>query len=398
MPAMASDALSDVLRAPDEGDPDGGVRVTNMELFFDLVYVFAITQLSDFLFDHRNGHGVLQALVLFVAVWWAWNYTAWATNWLDPARPAGIVLMMVLMVASLVMASALPHAFSDRGAPFAVAYASLQVIRTGAVAWAFSAGDRMRRNNLQLLAWLVIGGAIWVAGAYLDGDARLAVWAAAAVVELAAPMHGFRLPGVGSTPVEAWHLTGTHLAERYQLVLMIALGESVLRVGLTWSQKRHGTVPIDAAFGLVFVTTVSLWAGYFTGIADRGAARIAGEGGARTGRSAYAYAHAVMVAGVILVAVAIHLAIDHPSAAVDPFAALVLLGGPVLYLVGLAMFKRSADVASPRPVLTAIAVLALLSLVAVAGTDRLVLLASETAVLLVLVLVRPLVERRTAAE
>src|SRR5579875_1533782 len=392
MPAMPRQ----VLRASDENDPDGGVRVTNMELFFDLVYVFAVTQLSDFLYRHEDGHGVLEALVLFVAVWWAWNYTAWATNWLDPDRPAGTVLMMVLMLASLVMAAALPDAFESRGAPFAIAYASLQVIRTGAVAWAFGAGDRMRHNNLKLLAWLIIGGAIWVAGAYLDGDVRLAVWAFAAVVELAAPIHGFALPGVGSTPVEAWHLTGTHLAERYQLVLMIALGESVLRVGLTWSQKAHG-VAIDAAFGLGFLTTVSLWAGYFTGIAERGAARIAGQGGARTGRSAYAYAHAVMVAGVIVVAVAIHLAIDAPRTAVDVFTACVLLGGPALYLAGLGMFKRSAEVASPRPVLAAIAVLALLGLVAVAGADRLTLLACETVVLLILVLVRPLLERRAAS-
>jgi low temperature requirement protein LtrA len=175
MPAMTSQ----VLRTTKDDDPEGGVRVTNMELFFDLVYVFAITQLSDFLFEHETGHGVLEALVMFVAVWWAWNYTAWATNWLDPNRTAGTLLMIVLMVLSLVMAAAIPEAFESRGAPFAVAYALLQVIRGAAVAWAFPAGDRMRRNNLRLLAWLAIGGAIWVVGAYLHGDARLVVWAAA---------------------------------------------------------------------------------------------------------------------------------------------------------------------------------------------------------------------------
>ncbi|HLI58287.1 MAG TPA: low temperature requirement protein A [Solirubrobacteraceae bacterium] len=385
-----------ILRASDEHDPDARVRVTNMELFFDLVSVFAITQLSDFLFGHASGHGALQALVLFVAVWWAWNYTAWATNWLDPDRSAGTALMIVLMLASLVMAAALPQAFEGRGAPFAVAYASLQVIRTSVVAWGFPAGDRMRRNNLRLLAWLVIGGAIWVVGAYLDGDVRLAVWAGAAAVELAAPIHGFALPGVGSTPVEEWRLAGTHLAERYQLVLMIALGESVLRVGLTWSEQ-HGSFAVDAAFVLGFLATVSLWAGYFVDVAERGAARVAGGGGARTGRSAYAYAHAVMVAGVIIVAVAIHLAIAEPRATVDVFSACVLLGGPALYLAGLALFKRGAEVASPRPVLAAIVVLALLGIAAIAGTDRLVLLACATAVLLVLVLVRPLLERRPTA-
>ncbi len=395
MPAMAAA----VLRSTDENDPGESVRVTNMELFFDLVYVFAITQLSDFLFDprHRSAHGVLEALVMFVAVWWAWNYTAWATNWLDPDRTAGILLMILLMLLSLVMSAALPEAFESRGAPFAIAYALLQVIRTGVVAWAFPAGDRMRRNNLRLLAWLAIGGAIWVVGAYLHGDTRLEVWAAAAIVELAAPIHGFALPGVGSTPIDEWQLTGTHLAERYQLVLMIALGESVLRVGLTWSTTRHGTVAVDAAFVLGFLTSAALWAGYFTGVAERGAARIAGDGGARTGRSAYAYAHAVMVAGVIVVAVAIHLAIQQPHAPPGPFSAVVLLGGPVLYLAGLAMFKRSAGVSGAWPVLAAIMVLALLSLVAVAGADQLVLLACETAVLLALVaVVRPLAERAAA--
>jgi low temperature requirement protein LtrA len=389
MPAMPRE----VLRATDEEDADGGVRVTNMELFFDLVYVFAITQLSDFLFEHESGHGILEALVLFIAVWWAWNYTAWATNWLDPDHTAGILLMTLLMVLSLVMAAALPKAFDSRGAPFAIAYALLQVIRTGAVAWAFPRGDRMRANNLHLLAWLAIGGAIWVAGAYLHGDARLIVWAAAAVVELAAPMHGFSLPGVGSTPIDAWRLTGTHLAERYQLVLMIALGESVLRVGLTWSQ-RQGSVAVDAAFVLGFLTSAALWASYFTGTAERGAARITEDGAARTGRSAYAYAHAVMVAGVIVVAVAIHLAIYHPRTHADLFSVVMLLGGPALYLAGLGLFKRSARLASGRPLLAGIAVLAALSLVALGGVDRLVMLACETAVLLALVaFVRPLAER-----
>jgi low temperature requirement protein LtrA len=392
MPAMPRE----VLRATDEEDADGGVRVTNMELFFDLVYVFAITQLSDFLFEHESAHGALEALILFVAVWLAWNYTAWATNWVDPDRVAGALLMIGLMLLSLVMAAALPEAFGPRGAPFAIAYALLQVGRTGLVAWAFPAGDRMRRNNLQLCASLAIGAAIWIVGAYLHGDARLAVWAGAAVFELAAPAHGFRLPGVSSTPIETWTLTGTHLAERYQLVLMIALGESVLRVGLTWSETQHGTAAIDAAFVLGFLTTAALWGGYFTGVAERGAQRVAGDGGARTARSAYAYAHAVMVAGVIVVAVGIHLAIEQPTDPPDPFTTIVLLGGPALYLVGLTMFKRAAVVARIRPMVVAVGALALLSLVAVAGADLLVLLACETVVLLVLIgIYRPLTGRAT---
>jgi len=330
-PGMRSEAL----RARSDG---AAPRVTNMELFFDLVYVFAITQLSDFLFAHLSFHGALQGLVLFGAVWWAWNYTAWATNWLDPESAPGAGLMILLMAISLVMSAAIPEAFGGRGIPFAFAYVAIQVVRSGFMVWAFTGSDsRMRRNYAQLLAWSCIAGAIWIAGAFMHSDVRLMLWLIALALDLTAPIHGFWLPGVGATPIEDWTLAGTHLAERCQLVLMIALGESVLRVGLTWSE-RGGSPSVDAAFIVGFLICAGLWATYFLQYAERGAEAISSTVAvaARVGRTGYAYAHAMMVAGVILVAVAIRLTIDNPDEGLSVALALTMLGGPALFLASAA--------------------------------------------------------------
>ena len=384
MPGMPAE----VLRRRDAEEPP---RVTNVELFFDLVYVFAITQVSDFLSKNLTPRGVLETLLLFCAVWWAWNYTAWATNWIDPDRPLTALVMIVMMVLGLVMAAALPDAFGtghgsahrDRSLAFAVAYVALQLVRTGFVAWAFPAGDRMRANNLKLLAWLAIGGAVWILGAFLHGDARLITWIAAAVIDIAAPLHGFRLPGLGVTPIDAWEVTGTHLAERYQLVLIIALGESVLRVGATFGAVSD-TLAVDVAFIVGFLTSAALWASYFMRLAEHGAAQVAGadHDAGRLGRSGYAYGHAVMVAGVIVVAVAIRATIQDPSGAVPLAVAIAVLGGPALYLAGLALFERSIGLAAiARRPFFAVAALAALAIPAALGVNRLVLLVCATLVL-----------------
>jgi low temperature requirement protein LtrA len=204
---------SEVLRDRREAESP---PVTNMELFFDLVYVFAITQVSAYLGEHLSARGMLETLILFLAVWWAWNYTAWATNWIDPRRGPVTILMLLLIALSLIMAAAMPSAFGDRAPAFALSYVAIQVVRSAFMVAAFR-GQRMGRNYAQLLAWSAIAGVGWIAGAFLDGDAQLLVWIAALAVDLAAPIHGFRLPRLGATPMEDWSLAGAHLAERMPL-------------------------------------------------------------------------------------------------------------------------------------------------------------------------------------
>jgi low temperature requirement protein LtrA len=341
-------------------EAESAPAVTNMELFFDLVYVFAVTQLSHTLRDHLTGRGALQTLVLFGAVWWAWNYTAWATNWIDPSHPRVRGLLVVLMLISLIMSAAIPEAFGDRAWTFAGAYVALQAVRSAFVVWAFGR-DRMARNYAQLLAWTLIAGVVWLAGAAAHGDARLALWILALVLDLGAPMHGFTLPGLGGTPIEDWTLSGGHLAERCQLVLLIAIGESVLAVGGTFSEA-HASVSVVAAFVVGFVLTVSLWWIYFVRHAEAAARTIAtaATNAARIGRAGYAYAHAVMVGGVIVVAVAIDLAIAHPGGTNAAAATATILGGPALYLAGNAVFKRTVAGAWPRSRLLGVVALAVL--------------------------------------
>jgi low temperature requirement protein LtrA len=331
-----------------------------MELFFDLVYVFAVTQLSRTLLDHLTGRGALETSVLFGAVWWAWNYTAWATNWIDPDHPRVRALLLVLMLIGLIMSAAIPEAFGARAWTFAAAYVALQALRSAFVVVAFGR-DRMARNYAQLLAWTLIAGVFWLAGAAAHGDARLVLWIVALVLDLGAPMHGFALPGVGATPMEDWTLLGGHLAERCQLVLLIAIGESVLAVGTTFSHA-HASVSVVAAFVVGFLGTVSLWWIYFVRHARVAQRAIAGAatGAARIGRAGYAYAHAVMVGGVIVVAVAIDRTIAHPGGTPPAATTAVVLGGPALYLIGNALFKLTLSEAWPRSRTVAVVALAVL--------------------------------------
>jgi low temperature requirement protein LtrA len=334
-----------------ERGAERAAHVTNMELFFDLVFVFAITQLSTQLYDHPDWLGAAEAGVMFLSVWWAWNYTAWATGWIDPEQTPVMLLLACLMLLSLVMAASIPYAFpnghqADRAAAFALAYVLLQLLRSGFMVWAFARGDDrvMRRNYAQLLAWSAIAGVGWIAGAFVthNADVRVLIWLAAAGLDITAPMHGFWLPGRGATPMGDWSLAGGHLAERCQLLLMIAFGETVLRLGEAFADgPEHANV--DLAFVLAFIATFALWSIYFTHHAEHSAERIhrAQDEAARIGRSGYAYAHMLMVAGVIVLAVGTRMAVEQPLQPVSWDFALIGVGGPVLYLLGLVWSKRA---------------------------------------------------------
>jgi low temperature requirement protein LtrA len=356
--------------------------VTTVELFFDLVYVFAVTQLSQHLVHDLTLRGALETLVLFLAVWWAWNYTAWATNWIDPERPAVRVLMLVLMLISLVMSAKIPEAFGDEALGFAAAYVAIQVVRGAFMVFAFR-GQTMGRNYAQLLAWSCIAGVVWIAGAFLHDDARLLTWIVALALDYAAPLHGFWLPGLGRTPTRAWTLAGGHLAERNRLIVLIALGETILALGKTFSEL-HADAAVVTAFVVGFVGIVSLWWVYFVGYAEEAARTISRSvDPTRVARAGYAYAHAIMVAGVIVIAVAIELTMTEPRGDTSVATAAVILGGPALYLAGSTLFDLALTGHAPRSRLGAIVLLAALAPLA-AVVEPLVL--SSAAMLVVLAL------------
>src|ERR671920_1723170 len=153
---------------------DGGEqRVTPLELFFDLVYVFAITQLSHLLLSHLTVGGVLETLFLLLAVWWAWVYTTWVANWFDPDRLPVRLMLVAVMLASLLMSVAIPEAFGERGLMFALAYVAIQGGRTAfAVLALYGASHQLSGTFWRILAWFVATGVLWVAGGLVEGGAR----------------------------------------------------------------------------------------------------------------------------------------------------------------------------------------------------------------------------------
>lgn len=383
----------DVLRDRSGGDAPA---VTTMELFFDLVYVFAVTQLSHHLLLHLDGPGALEALVLLAAVWWAWNYTTWATNWIDPERAPVRALMVVLMLISLVMSAAIPEAFGDRALAFAIAYAAIQVVRSAFMAVALR-GQVMGRNYFQLMVWTAIAGAVWIGGAFADGNLRLAIWIVALAIDYAAPVHGFALPRLGRTAMRDWTLLGGHLAERCQLLVIVALGETVLVTGAAFSDL-DASASVVTAFVIGFLVCVALWWVYFVRYAAEGADIIArADDPTRVGRAAYAYAHAVMVGGIIVAAVGIELTIDHPTGDMHVSTAATILGGPALYLAGNALFNYSLSHCPPWSRLVGIAALAPLVPVAVVA-NPLTLSALAMAVVLALAVLTGSPRRVSVAE
>ncbi len=222
-------------------------------------------------------------------------------------------MLLGVMLASLIMSATLPEAFGDRGLFFAGAYVAMQVGRSVFAVAALRPEPQLRRNFQRILAWSVASGVLWLTGGLVPGTAREALWLLAVVVDYTAPASGFFTPGLGRSRTTDWTITGTHLAERFQLFLIIALGESILVTGATFGGLRFSAAVV-AAFAVAFVDSVALWWVYFDRAAEDSSEAIglAGDPG-RLGRSAYTYFHVPMVAGIIVTAVADELTIAHPG-------------------------------------------------------------------------------------
>ena len=318
---------------------DAAHRVTFFELFFDLVYVFAITQLSHGLLGHLDLRGLAETIVLLLAVWWAWVYTTWATNWLNPDSTGCRLLLIGVMGAGLVMAASIPTAFGDGALPFAVAYSAIQVGRSGFVLWAVRE-DPVRRANFQrIVVWNVAASALWIAGALASDGARDVIWLSALVVDYAAPAARFFVPGLGSSTTAHWTVTASYFSERFKLFVILALGESIIVTGATFSDLEPDIASV-AAFGIAFIGSVAMWWIYFHHSADAGEEAMGRSGDpGRIARSAYTYSHLPIVAGIIVTAVGDELVIGHPGGHADLATIATVLGGPALFLAGHALFK-----------------------------------------------------------
>jgi len=324
-----------LLRARDGGEQP----VTALELFFDLVFVFAVTQLSHRLLDHLTIGGALETLLLLVAVWRAWVDTTWVTNWFDPDRTPVRLLLITLMLVSLLMSVAIPEAFAEGGLMFALAYVTIQAGRTAFVVLVLEKYSSLGRNFQRILAWFAVPAVLWVAGGLLQGEARYVLWMLALVLEYTGPVAGFWTPGLGRSTTTDWTVEGGHFAERCRLFIIIALGESLLVTGTTFGEIEPSVVTVSA-FVVAFVGSVALWWIYFARSeeAARGTFSSSEDPG-RLARSAYTYFHLPMVAGIIAVAAADELTVAHPGERGTLASVALTLGGTALFLAGHALFK-----------------------------------------------------------
>jgi low temperature requirement protein LtrA len=342
----------------------GEQRVTPLELFFDLVYVFAVTQLSHRLLEHLSLRGVLETLMLFLVVWGVWVYTAWFTNWLHPDRLPVRLVLVAVMLASLLMSVAIPEAFGKRGLMFALAYVAIQVGRTAftfiALRKSLGTSHPLSRTFQRILTWFVGSGVVWIIGGLLGGEARYAVWLLALAVDYSGPVVGYYIPGLGRSRTQEWTIEGGHFAERCQLFVIIALGESILVTGTTFGQIEASTATVSA-FVVAFLGSVALWWIYFARSAEAAREVISSsEDPGRLGRSAYTYFHLPMIAGIIAVAAADELTVAHPGDRGTASSVALTLGGTALFLVGHAFFKRAVFGMLPWSHVVAIAALAAL--------------------------------------
>jgi len=311
-------------------------RSTLVELFFDLVFVFALTQLSQALIRHLTWGESVRVLLLTMAVWWAWSVTAWVTDLYESQRPGIQGLVIAVMFGVLLMASALPEAFDQRGLVFAGAYVTLQTGRTGVLLLALP-GRRLRRGVARVLFWFGVASVAWLTGAFVHGTSRVLLWAVALAVDYGAAILRWPTPGLGRSSVSEWGLAAEHLSERYRQILIIALGDTVLTIGSTYSALRPQPGS-TAALATAFATTVLLWRIY----SYRAGARISTSftSGAQRARPAREldWNHLVMVAGIVVTAAGNETVILHPFGHIRWAWIAIILGGPALFLTGRAHF------------------------------------------------------------
>jgi low temperature requirement protein LtrA len=339
----------------------GEQRVTALELFYDLVFVFAITQVSHLLLDHLTWEGVGQSVLVLLVVWWSWNYTTWVTNELDPDSIIVRLLLIALMLASFLMAIAIPDAFGDKALLFAGSYVGIQLGRHVFLTFGASEpGTIERRRAGRILTWFVAAGVLWIAGALADDSTRTVLWLAALALDYGAPLVTYWVPGRPPLGLDTWEVGSEHFAERFQLFIILALGESVVITGATTSDLELTTARV-VAFAFSFLATAALWWLYFTLVATIIQRRLAlAENRTVVARDAFTYLHVLIVAGIILSAVGDELVIAHPTDELPDAELIAVVCGPALYLLAhVALRLRMTGTIGGRRLAGALACLAI---------------------------------------
>jgi low temperature requirement protein LtrA len=316
---------------------------TFIELFFDLVFVYAVTQTVSLVHEDLSWAGVAHAVIVFWLVWWAWTQFTWALNSADTTHPAVEAVMLAATAIAFLMAVTVPDAFGDAGGWFAATYVAVRVVGLALyvrVAW----DDVAKRAAVRRFALLSVGGLAAVAGGgVVGGDARAWWWAAAVLLDVVAAVAA----GAAEGWAEGWDVRPDHFSERHGLFVIIALGESLIvaAAGLTGAERTAQTV----AVGILAVgVTCGLWWSYFVTakpLLDDAIRQRDQAGHATLARDVYSILHFPVVFGVVLLAVAVEEAVAHPHEALPAGGSLALAGGVVLFVGGTAAALRRSSYA-----------------------------------------------------
>jgi low temperature requirement protein LtrA len=334
-------------------------RVLPLELFFDLVFVFAITQVTGFLSADPTWVRLAEGVAILGVLWWAWSCYAWLENTAASDEGAVRVVMLAAMAAMLIVSLAVPRAFGDDGLIFGVAYFVVRALHVG-VYRAIASGDpELRRLTGRLAASMLPAAALLVLAGLLDGTPRAIAWIAALVVDYG---------GLAVSGTAGWRVQAGHFAERHGGIVIIALGESIVAIGVgAGGLELDAGIIVAALLGIVVAG--ALWWAYFDVVAIVGERQLRSAEPAlrvRLARDSYTYLHLPMVAGIVLLALGVKKTLGHVGHDLEPVPAAALCGGVALYLLALSAFKRRNVGSFNRPRLVAAALLVVLAPVATA--------------------------------
>lgn len=309
-----------------------GERVTPLELFFDLVFVLAITQCTALMAHHPTWSGIVQGLLVLGMLWWAWTGYSWLTSVLDPEEGAVRLIVIGAMAALLLVSICVPDAFGNLALAFALIYGAVRVAHIGLFMLASPDDDGLRHSVLSLAVSTVVAVVLLATASLFDGLAQGALWALALFLDMGGPY----LFGA-----EGWKLVPGHFAERHGLIVIIALGESIVAIGVGAEHRLDLGIGTAAVLGVAL--TAAMWWIYFDIVAIVSARRLSeaevGKVQNEMARDSYSYLHLILVAGIVLAALGLKMTIGHFDGHLHTVPAFALLGGVAIYLLGLVSFR-----------------------------------------------------------
>lgn len=355
---MAKNADSGWIRP----DDDESQKATFPELFFDLVFVFALIQLSYTLTKDFGPTAIYEAAVLILALWWLWVHITWLTNLLNTDKGPVRMFLFGLMFAGVLLAIALPKAFESQGLIFASIYTAMQLSRALFGLYVFRGVDHGNSKTFgRITIWLLVSSLFWIAGGLGDSlTMRLALWTVAIAIEYAGPLARYYVPGLRAHDGERLLLSGEHLAERCALFVIICLGETILTTGKTATEYMNSSLTF-VVFCAAFSSTVVMWWIYFhhgqEEVSEKAEDAEEAAEPETIAQNLFNYGHLPIVAGIILTAVGEDFSLSHSQDAATLRESVAIMGGPILFLIGNIGVKVASSFVRPISHFAGIAVL-----------------------------------------